>query len=147
MSTRGTKKKRPQRPKKLRTLSQINKGAKRKGASGERAAAFELQPIWPDAKRGIGQMRSANEVPDVDGTPIWWEVKNTKAAYNIYNARKQAEAASDGRRPTMVLARKTGEPWMVCMTITQFRAIMLLLEQSTLDRDKELLDALQKSSK
>jgi hypothetical protein len=133
-----TTKKKVLKPHKARTPSQIARGSKRKGATGERRGAEELQPIWPGAKRGIGQMRASNEVPDIDGTPIWWEVKNTLRAYDVWKALVQAEKAAAGRRASMVLARKTGHPWLVCLRIEHFRALMRLLHDSCLDRDAEL---------
>jgi hypothetical protein len=74
-----------------------------KGAAFERLIAREMRVIWPGARRGIGQARSASEVPDVDGTPYWVECKRMKKC-NIKAAIRQAQAATDGR-PILVVTK------------------------------------------
>ena len=75
-----------------------------KGAAFERAIANLLKPLWPDARRGIGQARAANEVPDVDGTPWWIETKAHRQV-SIQAAYRQGIDAAEGRRPVAVVSR------------------------------------------
>lgn len=72
-----------------------------KGASFERWVAKQLQPIFPGAKRGIGQARASDEVPDVQGTPWWIECKRHKKP-SIPAAWRQANEARDGRRIVVI---------------------------------------------
>ncbi len=91
-----------------------------KGAVGERKTAHELNDRCPQdmhVKRGIGQTRAGDEVPDVDGVDcLWIEVKTQKKA-NPRAALKQAmEAAAThpGRIPVAVI-RDTGKKPFVVM--------------------------------
>lgn len=86
-----------------------------KGATFERWLANVLRKLWPLAKRGIGQARSAGEVADVEGTPYWVEAKHHKVV-NIRAAMRQAMEASDGRRPIVVSKCNNEEP-LVTMTL------------------------------
>jgi hypothetical protein len=81
--------------------SKKGKSAKIKGASFERLVANYLAAVWSSARRGIGQARAAGEVPDVDGTPFWPEIKHRKVV-NVYAALRQALAATDGRMPVAI---------------------------------------------
>jgi hypothetical protein len=84
------------------------KGSRRKGQTYERENANRLKSVWPDAKRGIGQARSAKEVADVEGTPYWIEAKHHKRV-NIRAAFNQGTEATDGR-PVVVVSRDTNKP-------------------------------------
>jgi hypothetical protein len=93
------------------------KASRNKGARGERKTANELNETSPDhiqVKRGIGQVRAGDEVPDVDGIDCMWiEVKTTKRG-NPRAALKQAtEAAPPGRIPIAVIRDDRKEPFMV----------------------------------
>jgi len=90
-----------------------------KGAVGERKTANELDDRCPDdmeVKRGIGQTRAGDEVPDVDGIDcLWVEVKTQKRG-NPRAALKQAQEASashPGRIPIAVIRDTRKEPFMV----------------------------------
>ena len=74
--------------------SKKGKASKVKGASYERAVADKFKAYFPAAARGIGQMRSSGEVPDVTYVPGWWiEAKRRKGYVNLVAAIKQAETA------------------------------------------------------
>lgn len=90
-----------------------------KGAAGERKTANELNDRSPadlEVKRGIGQTRAGDEVPDVDGIDcLWVEVKTQKRG----NPRaalaqaKEAAASHPGRIPIAVIRDTRKEPFMV----------------------------------
>lgn len=81
--------------------------SQRKGRRFEQEIARALRPVWSRARRGIGQARSAGEVPDVDGTPFWIEAKH-RARISIAAAWRQARDASDGRPPAAVTREDHG---------------------------------------
>ena len=66
-----------------------------KGATYERDLANYLTAHGLPAKRGIGQARSASEVPDVDLAGFWIEAKRHKRT-NPRAALAQAIEASEG---------------------------------------------------
>lgn len=110
----------------------MGKLSRTKGASYERTLAVRLQPLYPKARRGIGQARSAKEVSDVEGTPFWVEAKHKKCP-NIWAALQQAKDATDGR-PTLVIARRNqaapgdGAPELAAMYLADFIALLTELE-------------------
>lgn len=57
----------------------MGKTSRDKGAAHERYTAQWMRKLWPSARRGIGQARSACEIPDVEGTPLWVETKHRRA--------------------------------------------------------------------
>lgn len=103
-------------PKNPSTPSQRGKRARQKGAAHEREVAEKLRAVYPDAKRGLGQARAGGEVPDVDGTPFWCELKHRKAL-NVHGAFRQALLARATRhglglphaQPVLVVTRLHGE--------------------------------------
>ena len=99
------------------------KSSRVKGACGEREAAAFVSQWWPDAKRGLGQARSGGDVPDVDGTPLWLEVKRRKRIAFV-DWLRQAERATCGR-PPVVLLREDGDTRWVAMMDAQ--ALLALL--------------------
>lgn len=84
-----------------------------KGANFERLLANLLKPVWPEAKRGIGQARSGGEVADVEGTPYWVEAKRHKKC-SIKAAWRQAVEATDGR-PPLVITKDDRGPILVTL--------------------------------
>jgi hypothetical protein len=108
-----------------RTRKQLGRLSKNKGKSYERAIAEVLRVIWPEAKRGIGQARAANEVPDVDGTPYWVECKHHKSSPNVHKAYAQGLAARRDRSPVLVVSRHSGVSTdLVTMNMQQFLLLM-----------------------
>lgn len=99
--------------------------SRRKGASGERRTANELDERCPDdmkVQRGIGQARSGDEVSDVDGAAcLWIEVKTSKRG-NPRAALKQAEEASAGHpgKIPIALIRDDRKPPFVAMRWDDF---------------------------
>lgn len=99
-----------------------------KGQAFERLIANELKVIWPEARRGIGQARSAKEVPDVDGCPAWIECKH-QIRVNICAAMEQAEAATDGR-PCVVVSRNNSGPILVTMKLEDWMRLFPVTDKS-----------------
>lgn len=78
-----------------------------KGKTFEREVANSMKPLFPTAKRGIGQARSSSEVADVTGVPMFWvECKRRQSPVEIKQAMKQAETAASedgtGKFPVVV---------------------------------------------
>lgn len=92
-----------------------------KGATYEREIAKTLQQVYPEARRGIGQARSASEVADVEGTPFWVECKRGRMP-NVRGAIRQACAATDGR-PYLVVVRDDGDSSFVTMSLETFLSL------------------------
>lgn len=86
----------------------MGKRSRDKGANWERELSGVLRRVWPGARRGIGQARSAKEVADVEGTPFWVEAK-VGALTNPRAAIRQAEAATDGR-PVVAICKDNASP-------------------------------------
>ena len=91
----------------------MGKKSRTKGAVGEREAAVFVGQWWPGANRGLGQARDGGDACDVEGTPLWLEVKRRKRIGPLAWLR-QAEEASDGRLP-VVLMRADGDTRWVAM--------------------------------
>lgn len=106
----------------------MGKMQRTKGASFERLMANRLQHVYPDARRGIGQARSAKEVPDVDKTPFWVECKHGKCP-NLWRAIEQAQEATDGR-PPLVIARRNGGKELAVLEVDAFIQILADLEDA-----------------
>ena len=108
------------KPKKVKDPVNQKRGrtSKAKGSTFERLVAFHFKNVFPEAKRGIGQARSAKEVADVDGTPLWIEAKHKKNV-TVMKALEQASAATDGR-PCVVVWRKNGQVIMASMDVPTF---------------------------
>ena len=110
--------------------------SRQKGASFERGIANDLKVIFgADAKRGIGQTRSAREVADVDGTPFWLELKNKKAL-SISKVVEQARSETDGRPPVLVIKHGRSEI-LACVPWALFVRILEELDSVTRARLKE----------
>lgn len=87
--------------------------SKVKGANYEREIAEVFRDAFPDAKRGIGQARSASEVADVEGTPFWIECKhrkaeNPRAALNQAVLAQLAAGAKHKGKVPIVVSRVPG---------------------------------------
>lgn len=100
----------------------MGKMQRNKGAGFEREIAATLKSVFPEAKRGIGQARSASEVADVEGTPFWLECKRGRQP-NVRAAFRQAEEATDGR-PALIVIRDDNDKAFVAMRLTTFMDIL-----------------------
>lgn len=121
--------------KKKRTPSQLGKMSREKGARYERFVANQLKETYTEAKRGIGQARSASEVADVDGIPWWLEAKNHKRVV-IRRAFEQGEVArllcSDVRKarlPVLVVSRDHMKCDLATMRLDVLKKLLFELEK------------------
>lgn len=105
----------------------MSKAQRRKGHDWERLCANELQTVYPEAKRGIGQARDSREVPDVDCTPFWVECKVGKRV-DLHAAVKQANEARDDR-PLLVLSKRDGETPLATMEMETLLELLGLLDR------------------
>jgi len=99
---------------------------RRKGAAWEREVATMLRDAMPgcDAKRGLGQARSAHEVADVDVPGFWVECKRG-AQPNVRAALRQAKEAREasGRALThhaVAIVRDDRQDAFVAMPLGDF---------------------------
>ncbi len=95
---------------------------KRKGSGYERTVAAILRAIWPEAHRG-DQRSSYFRVPDIDGSPIWWECKAGKRV-NLHGAWRQAvedwRTRGTAFRFPVVIARNDRQPDLVLLRLEDF---------------------------
>ncbi len=91
-----------------------------KGADFERRVANDLRGVFPEARRGLGQARGAEQC-DVEGTPLWIEAKHhikvdVTQAY-AQACRDTAKAGCGIVRPPVVVWRNNRGPIQVTMTL------------------------------
>lgn len=98
--------------------------SRRKGAGWERELASRWRDagLYPNARRGLNQVRSARETCDVEGTPFWVECKCGKRP-NLIAAMVQAETDTDGR-PCIVVAKRDRSTPLVTMTLETFERLV-----------------------
>lgn len=110
--------KKPRKPRRTDPNARFRR-SKAKGKTGEREVVHFLRAVWPSAKRGLGQARSAGEVPDVD-VPGWWVEVKRKHRTVPRSALAQAVAASGGSgRIPVAICRDDGDKlgWTVTLRI------------------------------
>lgn len=106
----------------------VGKRSRDKGQRGEREAAALLSSLgFTEACRGLGQARAGGEVPDVDGSPWWVEVKRHRgiAAVRFLEQAELAAQASGDPRPPLVLMREDARPgkgvrWVAMLSFEEF---------------------------
>jgi hypothetical protein len=81
------------------------KASRDKGANFERQIAARLRELWADAKRGLGQARSASEVADVV-LPGWWveckRWRECKPLEALTQAKRASDASGTGATPVAI---------------------------------------------
>ena len=101
---------------------------KRKGAAGEREAAREISRVLNvDARRGV-QFKGGPQSPDVStalDNHILFEVKRTER-FKLYDAVDQARADGGGK-PSIVLHRANGRPWVAVIPLDDLATISEIL--------------------
>jgi hypothetical protein len=104
--------------------------SRNKGAAFERWVANELKKAGLPAKRGLGQARSASEVPDVD-LPGWWvECKRHRRCDREAAWRQAVEASvGSGRTPVAICKDDYGQPtatWQPIVEVGGIRVAVLV---------------------
>lgn len=117
--------------------------SREKGAAHEREVANLLKAVYPEARRGIGQARSASEVSDVDGVPWWVECKhrkrvNVRGAYRQAVAARAACARAATTGPVLVVARDNAECDLAVLELGVFVRLLRELEQLRAAFDREV---------
>jgi hypothetical protein len=104
-----------------------------KGARFERAVATALALIYPTARRGLGQARSAAEVPDVDVPGLWPECKRANRT-NPRAALAQAieASSSSGRMPIAICRDDRSEPFAM-LRFTDLLTLLAQIEHAQID--------------
>lgn len=101
----------------------MGRSSQRKGADGERELAALLRSYGYNVERG-GSL-SFGEVPDLSGLPgVHVECKRAEAL-RLSEWMAQAERDSEKFRDGVpaVFFRRSREPWMVCMKLTDWIAL------------------------
>lgn len=101
---------------------------RRKGHDFERKVAKELREIFPEAKRGLNQVR-LGEGADVEIPWFFIECKHHKVA-PLRSALKQAQDNTDGRMPVAICKDDRADP-IVLMTYEDFKKILTLVRSQT----------------
>jgi hypothetical protein len=127
-----------------RSRSAIGRQNRARGGAYERWVAAKFKPVFPGARRGIGQARSGGDVPDVEHCgPYWVQCKSEKSP-NLITALKQSQDEMFTRRlqshsPSpytvpIAVGRRTGrgEDDVVALKLDAF--IALLTENKELRR-------------
>lgn len=105
----------------LEEKSKLGRKSRRKGQNFERLIANELKQLWPEAKRGLQSRGGTKEVPDIENTPFYFELKHGNTTYPK-KALEQAREASDGRTP-IAITRDTNGPILVTMDFEEFMSL------------------------
>lgn len=112
---------------------------RRKGAKGERELARyarEQHPdLFPEARRGIGQSRSAGEVPDaVIDDEHWPEIKRQARCYPRRALQQAIDASAKSGRTPVAICRDDNDKlgWTVTLRIDDWAELV---------RAKRLLDS------
>lgn len=96
-----------------------------KGAVFERHVASLFRELgYREAARGLGQARSAGEVPDVAGTPWWIEAKHRKAI-DVHGAYAQGVEAANGKASVLAVTKRDRGPVLVTLSFDDFARMVL----------------------
>ena len=96
----------------------MGKFSRDKGARGERQLVADLREVFPEfeVKRGLGQARGGEEVPDIAGIPNWHIESKCGKKQNPRAALAQAIAqAKEGHTPVAVVRDDHKEPFALLL--------------------------------
>lgn len=94
---------------------------RRKGMKWEQEVARRFAAAgWDGAKRGIGQPRAGNEVPDVDVPTLWPECKHGQKTNPRAALAQATKAAGKTGRVPVAITRDNGEPPIVTLRLDDF---------------------------
>ena len=105
----------------------MSKMQRNKGATYERDLANYLTAHGLPAKRGIGQARSASEVPDVDLAGFWIEAKRHKRTNPRAALAQAIEASAHTGRTPVAVCRDNGmheDDALVAMRLVDWMAML-----------------------
>jgi hypothetical protein len=101
--------------------------SRRKGARFEQEVARAFRAVgFGGARRGLGQARSASEVPDVDvdAEPrLWPELKRGRLTSPRAALAQATEAAAQSGRVPVAICRDDGGDAFVTLTLVDFLAL------------------------
>jgi len=107
--------------------SDRNRRSQKRGSVFEREVANALKPLFPKARRAVGQTREGNEAPDVTGTPFWIECAkgSTNAIHDKLRqgleATMSSETAEHAGKPVVVISHHGGaKQTMATMRLSDF---------------------------
>lgn len=97
----------------------MSKMSREKGKRGEREVASLLRSFGYETSRGQ-QFHGGPDSPDVVGLPgIHIEVKRTEK-FSLYEALEQSKRDSGKDETPIVIHRRNGKPWVVCIELCRF---------------------------
>jgi hypothetical protein len=100
---------------------------RRKGASGEREAAAEINRLFPGVAASRSARNGVDQAEDIAHgiTGVHLEVKRCETL-SLYSAMKQADDAAKGKIP-VVLHRRNNHNWLAIVPLEQLPALAYLL--------------------
>ena len=118
-----------------------------KGQRGENIVARVLSRLWPAAHRGNQKtgagLTGAEASPDIEGTPLWAEVKwyKDQVKYSMYYRQtEESQAASGDTRPVAVIGKINYGKWMIHMALEDFIKLIEEERNYTEENEPESLD-------
>ena len=105
----------------------MGKMQRRKGHNFERKIAAQLNPIYPQTRRGL-QYRDGEECCDVEGTPF--HIECSCGGQSIWAKIRQAQEDSHTTsRPWVVIKKQDFEKAIVVMDFETFKGILKELKE------------------
>ena len=112
--------------------------SKRKGAEGEREAAFVLNEQFGTAFHRGRQYHGGPESPDVAGGPKGLHVEVKRAErLSLYPALAQAALDAKGDIP-IVMHRSNGNPWVICIEMKHLKRFARWINDCSVAEDNQL---------
>lgn len=118
--------------------SDRNRRSQKRGSVFEREVANALKPLFPKARRAVGQTREGNEAPDVTGTPFWVECAkgSTNAIHDKLRqgleASKTSPSEYENGKPVLVISHHGGtQETMATMRLTDFFDLLRLMRTNS----------------
>ena len=110
-------------------------GSVHKGKAFERLVAARCREVLGEGRRGIGQARSASEVPDVEITGWWVECKHRvhvqvrAALEQAVTAEAAARAAGAAPRRAVAITRDNGRPILATLHLDDFLGLLARIRE------------------
>jgi hypothetical protein len=121
-----------------RSPSALGRWKRNKGANFERWVSNVFKAVYETAKRGLGQARSAGEVPDSD-IPTWWPECKAHKLTNPRAALAQAiEASAGSGRVPIAVCKDDHKPPIVTLRLEDFVRLLARAEGKPLPAEWSL---------